>query len=162
MATEETRKTAEEMHKTGEATAEGIRRTAEEFARAASTFDVRGMSKSWKQSYLLGLEAFAQSQEQTERLVKDAVKQSITGTQQFVQSYEKWLEQVQGQAAASPFVDWSRQLVRSFQTTTVPLIKTTADTAESALNYYENALARPARKYVIDLNKRVIDTVISA
>ena len=42
------------------------------------------------------------------------------------------------------------------------LFKTVADTTESAFNYYENALARPSRKYAIDLNKKVMDTVISA
>ena len=40
--------------------------------------------------------------------------------------------------------------------------KTAADTTESAFTYYENAVSRPSRKYTLDLNKKVIDTVISA
>ena len=121
MATEDIKKTAEEMQKNGEATAEDMRRTSEEFTRAASNFDVRGMSQAWKQSYLHGLEAFFQSQEQTERLLKETVKQRISESQQILQGYEKWLDQIQGQAGAvSPFVEWSRQLVRSFHTNAEP------------------------------------------
>jgi len=163
MAAEDIKKKAEEMRRSSETTAEDMRQTGEEFTRAASTFDLKGMSKAWKQGYLHGLEGFFQSQEQTEHLLKETVTQGISGSEQILQSYEKWLEQVQCQAgAASPFVEWSRQLVRSFHTTTDPLFKTAADTTESAFNYYENALARPSRKYAIDLNKKVMDTVISA
>ena len=159
----EMQKRAEEMRKTGETTAEDMRRTGEEFTRAASTFDLKGMSKAWKQGYLRGLEAFFQSQEQTEHLLKETVKQGISGSEQILQSYEKWLEQVQDQAgAASPLVEWSRQLVRSFHSTADPLFKTAADTTESAFNYYQNALARPSRKYAVDLNKQVMDSVLSA
>jgi len=163
MAAEDIKKTAEELQKTGRATAEDIKRTSEEFARAAGNCDVRGMSQAWKQSYLHGLEAFFQSQEQTERLLKETVKQGISGSQQILQGYEKWLDQIQGQAGAgSPFVEWSRQLVRSFHTNADPIFKSAADATESAFNYYQNALARPSRKYAADLNKKAMDTVISA
>ena len=163
MAAEDIKKTAEELQKTGRATAEDIKRTSEEFARAASNYDVKGMSQAWKQSYLHGLEAFFQSQEQTERLLKETVKQGISGSQQILQGYEKWLDQIQGQAGAgSPFVSWSRQLVRSFHTNADPIFKNAADATESAFNYYQNALARPSRKYAADLNKKAMDTVISA
>jgi hypothetical protein len=163
MEAEEMKKTAEEMQKNGEAMAEDMRRTGEEFTRAASNFDVRGMSQAWKQSYLHGLEAFFQSQEQTERFLKETVKQRISDSQQILQGYEKWLDQIQGQAGlASPFIEWSRQLVRSFHSNADPAFKTAADTTETAFNYYQNALARPSRKYAADLNKKVIDTVIAA
>lgn len=163
MAAEEMRKTAEEMQKTGEATAENMKRTGEEFTRAAIAFDVRGMSQAWKHGYLHGLEAFFHSQEQTERLLKETVKQGICGTQQILQGYEKWLEQIQGQAGtASPFVEWSRQLVRSFHSNADPLFKTAADATENAFNYYEHSVARPSRKYTVDAHKRVMDTVIAA
>ena len=163
MANEEMRKTAEEMHQTGQATAEDMRRTGEEFTKAASAFDVRGMSQAWKRGYLSGLEAFFQSQEHTERLLKETVKQGISGSQQMLQGYDKWLEQIQSQAGpASPFVEWSRHLVRSFHSTADPLFKTAAEAAENAFNYYESALARPSRKYTLDVNKKVMDTVIAA
>jgi hypothetical protein len=163
MAAEEMKKTAEEMQKTGRATTEDMRRTGEEFARAASTFDVKGMSKAWKFGYLSGLEAFFQTQEQTERFLKETAKQGISGPQQVLQGYEKWLEQIQGYAgSASPFIDWSRQVVRSFQTNADPLFKTAADSTEKAFNYYETAVAQPSRKYTLDVNKKVMDTVVSA
>ena len=160
---EDMNKTAEEMQQTGKGTAEDMKRRGEEFTRAAREFDVKGMSKIWKQGYLGGLEALYQSQDQSERLLKETVKQGISGSQQMFQVYEKWLEQIQGQAgAASPFVEWSRQAVRAFHSNADPFFKTAADTAENAFNYYENALARPSRKYTLDLHAKVIDTVISA
>ena len=163
MAAEEIKERVEKMREAGETTAEDLRRTGEEFTKAASTFDLKGMSNAWKQGYLRGLEAFFQSQEQTEHLLKEMVKQGISGSEQILQSYEKWLEQTQGQAgAASPFVGWARQLVHSFRSTADQLFKTAADTTESAFNYYENALGRPSRQYAVDLNKKVMDTVISA
>jgi hypothetical protein len=160
---EDMNQTAEEMQKTGKATAEEMKRTGEEFTRAARDFDVKGLSKIWKQGYLGGLEALHQSQEQSERLIKETVKQGIGGSQQMLQAYEKWLEQIQGQAGpASPFVDWSRQVVRAFHSNADPFFKTAAETTDNAFNYYENALARPARKYTLDLQAKVIDTVIPA
>jgi prophage DNA circulation protein len=160
---EDMNKTAEEMQKTGKQTAEDMKRTGEEFTKAAREFDVKGMSKIWKQGYLGGLEALYQSQELNARLLKETVKQGISGFQQMFQVYEKWLEQIQGQTGpASPFVEWSRQAVRAFHNNADPFFKTAADTAENAFNYYENALARPSRQHALDLHAKVIDTVISA
>jgi hypothetical protein len=160
---EDMNKTAEEMQKTGKAKAEEMKKTGEEFTRAAREFDIKGMSKIWKQGYLGGLEALYQSQEQSERLLKETVKQGISGSQQMLQVYEKWLEQIQGHAGvASPFVELSRQAVRAFHNNADPFFKTAADTAENAFNYYENAVARPSRKHTLDLHAKVIDTVISA
>ncbi len=163
MAAEEMRKTAEEMQQTGGATAEDMRRTGKEFTRAASAFDVRGMSQAWKQGYLRALETFFRSQEQTERLLKETVQQGISGSQQLLQSYDTCLEEIQGKAgAALPFVELSRQLMHSVHSTADPLFKTAADTTERAFNYYEESLARPSRNYAIDLNKKVLDTIIFA
>jgi hypothetical protein len=163
MATEAKNRIAEEMKKTGEATVDNIKRTGEEFKRAATDFDFRGMSTAWKQGYIGGLEAFFQSQEQTERLLKETVKQGIFGSQQILQGYEKWLDQVRERAGtASPFVDWSRQVVRNFHSNAEELLKTAADATESAFTYYENAVARPSRKCTLDVNKKVMDTVLSA
>jgi|RhiMetdeSRZDD1v2_1073273.scaffolds.fasta_scaffold1380227_2 hypothetical protein len=163
MAAEEMKKRAEEIQKTGEATAEHLKRTGEDFTRAASDFDVKGMSKAWKEGYVRGLEALFVSQEQTGLLFKETVKQGISGSRHMLQAYEKWLEQIQGQAgAASPFVEWSRQFVRSLQGNADPLFKTAADSVENTFTYYENAVGRPSRKYALDLHKKVMDTVISA
>jgi hypothetical protein len=156
------KKRAEEIQKTGEATAEQIKRTSEDFTRAASGFDVNGMSKAWKDGYVQGLEAFFASQEQTGLLVKETVKQGLSGPRQMLQAYEKWLEQIQDNAGvASPLVEWSRQFVRSFQGSADPLLKTSAESVERTFTYYENELARPSRKYALDFHKKIIDTVIS-
>ena len=163
MSAEGFKKRAEEVRKAGETTAEDMGRIGEEFARAAGSFDLKGMSNAWKQGYLRGLEAIFQSHEQTGRLLKETVQHGISGSQQMLQSYDKCLEEIQGKAgAALPFVEWSRQLMCSFHRTADPLFKTAADTTDSAFNYYEDSLARPSRNYAIDLNKKVMDTFISA
>lgn len=163
MTTENIKEKAEEARKVYETTAEDMGRISEEFARAASTFDLKGMSNAWKQGYLRGLEAVFQSQEQTGRLLKETVKQGITGAQQMLQSHDKCLDEVQGKAgAALPFVELSRQFMRSVHHAADPIYKTAADTTESAFNYYEESLARPLRNYAIDLNKKVLDTIITA
>jgi flagellar biosynthesis/type III secretory pathway protein FliH len=154
---------AEEIRKAGEATAEELRRTSEEFANAAGSFDLKGMSKAWTRGYLYGLEALFFTQEQTEGLLKETVTQGIGSSQQILESYEKWLEAIQDQAgAASPFIEWSRQLVRTVHDTAEPLVKTAVDTTEHVFNYYENSLARPSRSYAINLNKTVMDTIVPA
>lgn len=163
MTAEGIKKGAEEVRKAGETTAEDMGRIGEEFTKAAGSFDLKGMSNAWKQGYLRGLEAVFQSQEQTGRLLKETVKQGISGSQQMLQTCDKYLEEMQGKAgAASPFVELSRQLMCSFHRTADPLFKTAADTTESAFNYYEDSMARPSRNYAIDLNKKVMDTIISA
>jgi hypothetical protein len=163
MNTEGMRERAEEVRKAGETTAEDMGRIGEAFARAAGSFDLKGMSDAWKQGYLRGLEAIFQSQEQTGRLLKETVKQGISGSQQMLQTCDKCLEEIQGKAgAASPFVELSRQLMRSVHRTADPLFKNAADMTENAFNYYEDSLARPSRNYAIDLNKKVMDTFISA
>ena len=163
MADEDMKRTAEDIKNNGEATAEDMKRTGEEFKRAAKDFDVRGMSKAWKQGYIGGLEAFFQTQEQTERLLKEAMKQSVAASQQTLSVYEQWLEQIQKHAgAAAPFVEWSRQLVRNFHSNSDQLLKTATDAVENGFTYYTNNVSRPTRKYTLDVNKKVMDTVISA
>ena len=163
MAAEEMNRTVEEMKNNGEATADNMRRTGEEFKRAATDFDLKGMSKAWKQGYIGGLEAVCQSQEQTERLLKEAMKHSVAASQQTLSVYEQWLEQIQKHAgAAAPFVEWSRQLVRNFHSNSDQLLKTATDAVESGFTYYSNTVSRPTRKYTLDVNKKVMDTVISA
>jgi polyhydroxyalkanoate synthesis regulator phasin len=163
MATEEMKRTAEEMKKTGEATAENMRRTGEEFKRAATDLDFKGMSIAWKQGYIGGLEAVCQSQEQTERLLKEAMKQGVATSQQTLSVYEQWLEQIQKHAGpAAPIVEWSRQLVRNFHSNSDQLAKTATDAVESGFSYYADTVSRPTRKYTLDINKKVVETVIPA
>src|SRR5262249_21785826 len=71
MSTNGVKERIEEIRKAGEATAEELRRTGEEFAKAASSFDVKGMSKAWTQGYLHGLQALFLTQEQTEGVLRE-------------------------------------------------------------------------------------------
>jgi hypothetical protein len=163
MVTEGMKNGAEEIRKTCETTSEELRRTGEDFAKAASNFDLKGMGKAWTEGYLHGLEALFATQERSEGLLKESLTESLNGSQHMLKSYEQWLDEVQDQpGVVSPFIEWSRQLVRTFRSTTAPALKTAVDTAESAFTYYEQSVARPSRKYAIDLNKRVMESLISA
>jgi hypothetical protein len=77
--------------------------------------------------------------------------------------YEQWLEQIQKHAGpAAPIVEWSRQLVRNFHSNSDQLAKTATDAVESGFSYYADTVSRPTRKYTLDINKKVVETVIPA
>ena len=129
-------------------------------------FDVTELAKTWKEGYLKGLEASLQWQEQNEHLVKDAVRQGFSAYQQGLTLYKNWLEkpwdQIQGQTNGVPnqFVAITREIFQRSQNMAEPLLKTAADAYETSFNYYETAVAGPARKYAVEINKKVLDTVI--
>jgi len=129
-------------------------------------FDVTEMAKTWKEGYLKGLETSLEFQEQNEHLVKNAVRQGFSAYQQGLTLYTNWLEKpwdlFQGQTNGVPnqFVALTREIVQRSQNMAEPLLKTAADAYETSFNYYETAVAGPARKYAVEINKKVLDTVI--
>jgi len=129
-------------------------------------FDVTEMAKTWKEGYLKGLETSLEFQEQNEHLVRNAVRQGFSAYQQGLTLYQNWLEkpwdQIQGQTNGVPnqFVAFTREIFQRSQNMAEPLLKTAADAYEKSFNYYETAIAGPARKYAVEINKKVLDTVI--
>ena len=126
-------------------------------------FDVMDMAKVWKEGYLKGLETSLQWQQQNEQLVKGAVRQGLSTYQQWFAMYKNGLgkpwDQIQGQTTGVPsqFLDFTRGILQTSQDMAEPLLKTAF---ENSFEYYETAIAGPARKYTVEINKKVMDTLI--
>ena len=133
----------------------------------AAEFDFSEMSKVWKEAYLKGLESCLKLQEESERLVNDTIKQGFTGSQNWLTLYMNSMEmpwdQFQGQATTvpNPFLALARQSLQAFQAAAEPVVKTAAETYEKTFANYETALAGPFRKQVIEINKKVVDALVS-
>lgn len=130
--------------------------------------DYRGMAQTWKDGYLQGLNTCLQWQEENERLIKNSVKQGLTGTHQFLTWWKDWIEdQRRGQGDAqrqadvmNPILGFTKQSTDAVLATVEPLLKNSEAAVESSFGYYENVVADPSRKYVRDINKQVLDMVI--
>ena len=130
---------------------------------ADRTFEVMDMAKTWKEGYLKGLETSLQWQEQNQQLVKEAVGQGLSAYQQWSDLYKNWLgkpwDQIQGQTTGVPsqFLAFTREILQTSQEKAEPLLK---NVCETSFDYYETAVARPTRKYTVEINKKVMDTII--
>lgn len=137
---------------------------AEQAKAKAAGVDFTGIAKVWKEAYLSGLEASLKWQEENEQATKSMIEQGISGSQQWLNVYETWLdrslEQLEGQSNAKPFVALSRQLIQASHAVAEPVFKTGATVYETTVNTYETALAGPVRKSVLEINKKVMDTII--
>ena len=124
-------------------------------------FEMTDMARVWKEGYLKGLETSLHLQEQNEQLVKQAVKQGLSAYQQWLAMYKNWLgkpsDHIPGQTIGVPFFAITRQILQTSQDMAEPLFKTACETS---FEYYETAVAGPARKYTIEINKKVLDTFI--
>lgn len=127
------------------------------------TFEVTDMAKAWKEGYLKGLETSLHWQEQNEQLVKEAVRQGLSAYQQWLSLYKNWLgkpwDQSQGQTSGvqNQFLAFTREFIQTSQDMAEPLLK---NVCETSFDYYETAVAGPARKYTVEINKKVMDTII--
>jgi hypothetical protein len=141
--------------------------------------DYKEMAKIWKENYLDGLDACLQWQAENQRLVKDTMKQGLSGSRQFLTWWKGWIEdQTQRQAeiqkdvqkhastqryannATNPFLGFTKQSTEAVLATVEPLLKNSEAAVESSFGYYENAVATPSRKYVREINRQVLDAVI--
>ena len=104
-----------------------------------------------------------QWQEQNQKLVKDAVRQGLSAYQQWFALYQNLLgkpwDQIQGQTTGVPnqFLAFTREVLQTSQERAEPLLKTACETF---FDYYESTVAGPARKYTVEINKKVMDTLI--
>jgi hypothetical protein len=126
--------------------------------------DTTGIAKVWKEAYLDGLEAGLRWLGENEHAAKSIIKQGLMRSQQllaFSKDYlDKSLEQIQGHQIENPFVALSRQLIQASHAVTEPLFKTGAEVYDTTVNTYETGLAGPARRSVLEINKKVMDTII--
>ncbi len=130
----------------------------------AGAVDFTGMAKVWKEAYLGGLEAGLRWQGENERVAKSIIKQGLLRSQQCLafakDCFDQSLDQVQGQQNRDPFVTLFRQLIQAPYAMAEPVVKIGVGVCQMTLTSYETALAAPSRKYVFEMNKMVMDTVI--
>jgi hypothetical protein len=123
-----------------------------------------GIAKVWKEAYLDGLEAGLRWQGENEHAAKSIIKQGLMRSQQLLAfskyCLDKSLEQIQGHQNENPFVALSRQLIQASHAVTEPVFKTGAEFYEATVKTYETALAGPARRSVLEINKKVLNTII--
>lgn len=126
--------------------------------------EFNGVAKVWKEAYLNGLEAGLRWQGENEHAAKGIIKQGLLRSQEwldFSKDYlDRSLEQIQGHQKENPFVALSSQLIQGSHAVAEPLIKTGTEAYKTAVDTYETALAGPARKSVLEINKKVLDTII--
>ena len=134
--------------------------------RTNGNFDVTEMAKTWKEGYLKGLEASFQWQERNEHWMKETVRQGLAVPHQWFtlskSLFGKPWEELQGPTTgvSTVFVTITRQVLQTSQDIAEPLLKTAADAYEKSFNYYETVVAGPSRKFALEINKKVLDTVI--
>jgi len=134
--------------------------------RETNGVDVTEMAKTVKESYLKGLEASLQWQERNEHLMKETVRQGLAVPHQWFTAsksmFGKPWDELQGQTtgASNPFVALTRQVLQTSQDIAEPLLKTATDAYATTFDYYETAVAGPSRRFALEINKKVMDTVI--
>jgi hypothetical protein len=102
--------------------------------------DYRGMARSWKDGYLQGLNTCLQWQEENERLIKNSVKQGLSGTHQFLTWWKGLIEdQAQRQAdtqkqtnGTNPILGFTKQSTDAVLAAVEPIIKNSEAVVESS------------------------------
>ena len=129
-------------------------------------FDVTELAKVWKEGYLKGLEASLQWQERNEHLIIETVRHGLAVPHHWFTASQSLFgkpgDELQGQTTGMPnqFVAFTRDILQNSQNMAEPVLKTAADACETTFNYYETAVAGPSRKFALEINKQVMDTVI--
>lgn len=130
--------------------------------------EYRGVASCWKDGYLQSLNLCLQWQEDNERLIRDSVKQGLSGSRQFLVWWKDWVEgqaQKQEEAqrhsnVANPILGLTKQSTDVVLAAIEPILKHSEAVAENSLGYYERAVAAPSRTYVREINKQVLNVII--
>jgi len=138
--------------------------SSEEMKARAGAVDFTGMSKFLKESYLGGLEAILKWQEENEQATKNIIKGGFTGFQHWLLLYKSWadesLDQIQRQQNANLLLTFSRHLIQASQAMTEPIFEAGVEVYETTVDSYETLLASPSRRYVLEINKTLMETII--
>lgn len=141
-----------------------LRIAAEEMKARAGAVDFTGMTKFLKESYLRGLEAILKWQEENEQATKNIIKGGFAGFQHWLLLYKSWadesLDQIQRQQNANLLLTFSRHLIQASQAMTEPIFEAGVEVYETTVDSYETLLASPSRRYVLEINKTMMETII--
>ena len=141
-----------------------LRIAGEEMRARAGVVDFTGMTKFLKESYLGGLEASLKWQEENDQATKNIIKGGFTGFQHWLQLYKSWadksLDQIQRQQNANPLLTFSRHLIQASHAMTDPIFEAGVEVYKRTVDSYETLLASPSRRYVHEINKTMMETII--
>lgn len=132
---------------------------------AGEKADFTEWAKFCKESYLDGLEVSLKGQEETEKLIKEAITQGFTIPKEWLKLSRQWLQvwdEIGGVASGrpNPWVTWSRQCAEATCGVAEPLLMASEEVFHTGFSLYENVLAIPVRRFVREFNKRYLEAVI--
>lgn len=138
---------------------------AEEKKREAGTVDFMELARFCKESYLEGLEVALKGQEETERLIKEAITQGHAIPKEWLRLSRQWLQAWEEAAGATsgmpnPWLTWTKQCAEASCGGAEPLLKASEEAFNTGFSTYEKVLAIPARRYVREFNRKWMDAVI--
>ena len=123
-----------------------------------------GIAKVWKEAYLDGLEAGLRWQGENEHAAKSIIKQGLMRSQQLLafskDCLDKSLEQIQGHQNENPFVALSRQVIQASYAVLEPVVNSAVDVCETTFKSYETTVSAPSRRHLLEINKKVMESVI--
>jgi hypothetical protein len=133
--------------------------------RGAMAMDFTELAKFCKDSYLEGLEVALKGQEETEKLIKEAITQGYAIPKEWVKLSRQWLQawdEIGGVSSGipNPLLTWSKQYMEAVCGGAEPLLKASEEAFNTGFSFYEKILANPARRYAREFNKRCMETVI--
>ncbi len=138
--------------------------SAEQVTAEVAGIDFTGIAKVWKEAYLAGLEAGLRWQGENEYTAKSIMKQGILRSQQwlaFSKDYlDKSLEQIQAHQNENPFVALSRQVIQASYAVLEPVVNSAVDVCETTFKSYETTVSAPSRRHLLEINKKVMESVI--
>jgi len=141
-----------------------LRIAAEEMKARAGAVDLTGMTKFLKESYLGGLEASLRWQEENEQATRSIIKGGFTGFQHWLLLHKSWadesLDQIQRQQNANLLLTLSRHLIQASHAMTERIFEAGVEVYETTVDSYETLLASPSRRYVHEINKTMMETII--
>ena len=133
--------------------------------RGAMGADFTELAKFCKESYLDGLEVALKGQEETERLIKEAMTQGYAIPKEWVKLSRQWLQawdEIGGVSSGipNPMLTWSKQCAEAACGGAEPLFKAAEEAFQTGFSMYEKVVAIPARKYAREFNRRSMETII--
>ncbi len=129
--------------------------------------DFTELAKFYKESYLEGLEVALKGQEETERLINEAITQGYAIPEEWLKLSRQWLQtwdEFTGISAGvpNPMLTWFKQYTAAVCGGAEPMLKAAEEAFHTGLSTYEKILANPARRYAREFNKKCLETVIPA
>ena len=135
--------------------------------RGAVGVDFTELTKFCKESYLDGIEVALKGQEETEKLIKEAITQGYAIPNEWLKMSKQWLQawdEIGGVSSGvpNPMLAFSKQCAEAVCGGAEQLFKAAEEAFHTGFSMYEKVLAIPARRYTREFNRRSMETVIQS